>query len=148
MLGCVLLRRAVLCGAEWHVRVAGVVHGTSWELEKVRGNAVMAMLTLAIISVVAALQVFGKDRLVFWRESESGMLPLHPPAATLLPSCCPPAALLVSPAPLPASVLLPPGLPCCPPCCPPAAPRAMSCSLLPPAAPCTSKYVYDMQNSP
>ena len=54
---------------------AGVVHGTSWELEKVRGNGVMAMLTLAIISVVAALQVFGKDRLVFWRESESGMPP-------------------------------------------------------------------------
>ncbi|KAL3159876.1 hypothetical protein ABBQ38_010274 [Trebouxia sp. C0009 RCD-2024] len=53
--------------------VVGVVHGTSWELEKVRGNAVMAMLTLAIISVVAALQVFGKDRLVFWRESESGL---------------------------------------------------------------------------
>lgn len=51
---------------------AGTVHGTSWELEKVRGNAVMAMLTLAIISVVASLQVFGKDRLVFWRESESG----------------------------------------------------------------------------
>ena len=57
----------------WYV--AGVVHGTSWELEKVRGNAVMAMLTLAIISVVAALQVFGKDRLVFWRESESGESP-------------------------------------------------------------------------
>lgn len=56
---------------------AGVVHGTSWELEKVRGNGVMAMLTLAIISVVAALQVFGKDRLVFWRESESGMPPRH-----------------------------------------------------------------------
>ncbi len=54
--------------------VAGVVHGTSWELEKVRGNGVMAMLTLAIISVVAALQVFGKDRLIFWRESESGEL--------------------------------------------------------------------------
>lgn len=53
--------------------VVGVVHGTSWELEKVRGNAVMAMLTLAIISVVAALQVFGKDRLIFWRESESGL---------------------------------------------------------------------------
>ncbi len=52
--------------------IAGVVHGTSWELEKVRGNGVMAMLTLAIISVVAALQVFGKDRLIFWRESESG----------------------------------------------------------------------------
>ncbi|DBB02881.1 TPA: hypothetical protein ACH3X1_013486 [Trebouxia sp. C0004] len=53
--------------------VVGVVHGTSWELEKVRGNGVMAMLTLAIISVVAALQVFGKDRLIFWRESESGL---------------------------------------------------------------------------
>ena len=52
--------------------VAEVEHGTSWELEKVRGNGVMAMLTLAIISVAAALQVFGKDRLIFWRESESG----------------------------------------------------------------------------
>lgn len=64
------------CG-NWHqlmdsVCMTGVVHGTSWELEKVRGNGVMAMLTLAIISVVAALQVFGKDRLIFWRESESG----------------------------------------------------------------------------
>ena len=63
-----LLHNCILVGA-------GVVHGTSWELEKVRGNGVMAMLTLAIISVVAALQVFGKDRLVFWRESESGMSP-------------------------------------------------------------------------
>ena len=67
---------ALRCG-NWHqlmdsVCVTGVVHGTSWELEKVRGNGVMAMLTLAIISVVAALQVFGKDRLIFWRESESG----------------------------------------------------------------------------
>ena len=73
----VLPKCAVLCCTALiysctHV-VAGVVHGTSWELEKVRGNGVMAMLTLAIISVVAALQVFGKDRLVFWRESESGM---------------------------------------------------------------------------
>lgn len=54
---------------------AGAVHGTAWELEKVRGNAVMAMLTLAIISTVASLQVFGKDRLIFWRESASGGLP-------------------------------------------------------------------------
>ena len=58
------------------VCMTGVVHGTSWELEKVRGNGVMAMLTLAIISVVAALQVFGKDRLIFWRESESGQFTL------------------------------------------------------------------------
>ena len=77
VLCCAVLCCAVLCCALLRhkcTRVgSGVVHGTSWELEKVRGNGVMAMLTLAIISVVAALQVFGKDRLVFWRESESGM---------------------------------------------------------------------------
>jgi hypothetical protein len=50
----------------------GAVHGTAWELEKVRGNVTLAMLTLAIISVVASLGVFGKDRLVFCRESSSG----------------------------------------------------------------------------
>jgi hypothetical protein len=48
------------------------VHGTAWELEEVRGNAVKTMLTLAAISTVASLQVFGKDRLIFWRESASG----------------------------------------------------------------------------
>ena len=51
---------------------AGSVHGTSWELEQARGNCVMAMLTLAVICTVSALQVFGKDRLIFWRESASG----------------------------------------------------------------------------
>ena len=51
---------------------AGSVHGTSWELEGARGNCVMAMLTLAVICTVSALQVFGKDRLIFWRESASG----------------------------------------------------------------------------
>lgn len=54
----------------------GAVHGTSWELEKVRSNVTLAMLTLAVISVVASLGVFGKDRLVFWRESASGV-PMH-----------------------------------------------------------------------
>ena len=48
------------------------MHGTAWELERVRGNAVMSMLTLSIISVVASLGVFGKDRVVFWRESAAG----------------------------------------------------------------------------
>ena len=48
------------------------MHGTSWELEEVRGNAVKTMLTLAAISTVASLQVFGKDRLIFWRESAAG----------------------------------------------------------------------------
>ena len=51
------------------------MHGTSWELEEVRGNAVKTMLTLAAISTVASLQVFGKDRLIFWRESAAGAAP-------------------------------------------------------------------------
>jgi hypothetical protein len=59
---------------------AGAVHGTAWELEEVRGNAVKTMLTLAAISTVASLQVFGKDRLIFWRESASG--------AALPPASC------------------------------------------------------------
>ena len=57
---------------------AGAVHGTSWELEEVRGNAVKTMLTLAAISTVASLQVFGKDRLIFWRESAAGAAPRLP----------------------------------------------------------------------
>ena len=56
----------------------GSVHGTSWELEQARGNCVMAMLTLAVICTVSSLQVFGKDRLIFWRESASGKLPRPP----------------------------------------------------------------------
>ena len=43
-------------------------------MEKVRGNVTLAMLTLAIISVIASLGVFGKDRLVFCREASSGKL--------------------------------------------------------------------------
>ena len=52
--------------------VIGAAHGTAWEIEKVRGNVTLAMLTLAIISVIASLGVFGKDRLVFCRETSSG----------------------------------------------------------------------------
>ena len=59
----------------------GAVHGTSWELEEVRGNAVKTMLTLAAISTVASLQVFGKDRLIFWRESATGARLLRSTAA-------------------------------------------------------------------
>lgn len=57
---------------------AGAVHGTAWDLETVRGNAVMAMLLLGCISVISSLQVFGKDRLIFWRESASGASALGP----------------------------------------------------------------------
>ena len=60
------------------------MHGTSWELEEVRGNAVKTMLTLAAISTVASLQVFGKDRLIFWRESAAGAA--HPPCRARMPS--------------------------------------------------------------
>lgn len=60
--------------AELALLAAGAVHGTAWELEKVRGNVTLAMLTLAVISVIASLGVFGKDRLVFCREASSGKL--------------------------------------------------------------------------
>jgi hypothetical protein len=55
----------------------------------VRGNAVKTMLTLAAISTVASLQVFGKDRLIFWRESASGAC-FHSarPVFTSLPCMC------------------------------------------------------------
>ncbi len=73
----VLVRQPDLClrhaaGPTSRGFCAGAVHGTAWELEEVRGNAVKTMLTLAAISTVASLQVFGKDRLIFWRESASG----------------------------------------------------------------------------
>ena len=58
--------------AELALYTAGAVHGTAWELEKVRGNVTLAMLTLAVISVIASLGVFGKDRLVLCREASSG----------------------------------------------------------------------------
>ncbi|KAK9803611.1 hypothetical protein WJX72_004863 [[Myrmecia] bisecta] len=53
--------------------VVGASHGTAWTLERVRGNSVMAMMTLGVIAAASSLQVFGKDRLVFWRESASGL---------------------------------------------------------------------------
>lgn len=64
------------------------MHGTAWELEEVRGNAVKTMLTLAAISTVASLQVFGKDRLIFWRESASGSLAATSWVAVLLKCSC------------------------------------------------------------
>ena len=44
---------------------ADAAHGTSWELEEVRGNAVKTMLTLAAITTVASLQVFGRKCPIF-----------------------------------------------------------------------------------
>lgn len=37
----------------------------------------MSMLTLAVVSTVSALSVFGKDRLMFWRERSGGAHMLH-----------------------------------------------------------------------
>ena len=54
-----------------------------------RGNAVKTMLTLAAISTVASLQVFGKDRLIFWRESAAGGSPACvPQLPALRPAAC------------------------------------------------------------
>ena len=47
----------------------------------------LAMLTLAVISVIASLGVFGKDRLIFCREASSGedlLLAPSPCAAVFL----------------------------------------------------------------
>ena len=53
-----------------------------------RGNAVKTMLTLAAISTVASLQVFGKDRLIFWRESAAGGAPPALPCTCAISAGC------------------------------------------------------------
>jgi ABC-type multidrug transport system ATPase subunit len=40
-----------------------------------RQNAVLSMLTLGVLATVASLRVFGKSRVVFWRESAAGTAP-------------------------------------------------------------------------
>jgi hypothetical protein len=40
-----------------------------------RQNAVLSMLTLGVLATVASLRVFGKSRVVFWRESAAGRAP-------------------------------------------------------------------------
>lgn len=59
-----LILAAVACGA---------MHGTGSQPSDIRGNTALVMLTLGIISASTSLSVFGRDRLVHWRERDSGI---------------------------------------------------------------------------
>lgn len=60
-----LIFAGVMCGA---------IHGTGGDhIVKFRGNNALVMLGLGLISSATALSVFGRDRVVFWRERASGM---------------------------------------------------------------------------
>lgn len=49
-----------------------------------RQNAVLSMLTLGVLATVASLRVFGKSRVVFWRESAAGISVFSRYLATVL----------------------------------------------------------------
>jgi ABC-type multidrug transport system ATPase subunit len=59
-----LILAAVACGA---------MHGTGSVATDVRGQCTLTLLTLGILSASTSLSVFGKDKLVFWRENASGV---------------------------------------------------------------------------
>ena len=59
-----LVLAAVTCGA---------IHGTGTGPNDVRGNSALVLLTMGILSCTTSLNVFGKDKLVFWREKDSGL---------------------------------------------------------------------------
>ena len=49
------------------------MHGTGSAPNDVRGQTALVMLTLGIISATTSLTVFGRDKIVFWREQASGV---------------------------------------------------------------------------
>ena len=49
------------------------MHGTGSGPNDIRGHTALVMLTVGIISATTSLSVFGRDRLVFWRENASGV---------------------------------------------------------------------------
>ena len=59
-----LVLAAVTCGA---------IHGTGTGPNDVRGNSALVLLTMGILSCTTSLSLFGKDKLVFWREKDSGL---------------------------------------------------------------------------
>lgn len=59
-----LIVAAIACGA---------MHGTGALPSDIRGHTALVMLTLGIISASTSLSVFGRDRLVHWRERDSGV---------------------------------------------------------------------------
>ncbi len=59
-----LVLAAVTCGA---------IHGTGSGPNDVRGNSALVTLTVGILSCTTSLSLFGKDKIVFWREKDSGL---------------------------------------------------------------------------
>ncbi|KAL4536815.1 hypothetical protein Ndes2526A_g06320 [Nannochloris sp. 'desiccata'] len=59
-----LIVAAIACGA---------MHGTGSVATDVRGQCTLVLLTLGILSASTSLTVFGKDKLIFWRENASGV---------------------------------------------------------------------------
>ena len=59
-----LVLAAVTCGA---------IHGTGGGPNDVRGNSALVLLTVGILSCTTSLATFGKDKIVFWREKDSGL---------------------------------------------------------------------------
>lgn len=59
-----LVVAAVTCGA---------IHGTGTGPNDVRGNSALVLLTMGILACTTSLGVFGKDKLVFWREKDNGL---------------------------------------------------------------------------
>ena len=51
----------------------GFMHGTASTEWDVRGHAALVVLTLGILAAASSLSVFGRDRLVWWREQAAGV---------------------------------------------------------------------------
>jgi len=64
-----LVLAAVTCGA---------IHGTGTGPNDVRGNSALVLLTMGILAATTSLDVFGKDKLVFWREKDAGAVRVFP----------------------------------------------------------------------
>mmetsp|Transcript_31169 Transcript_31169/g.101620 ORF Transcript_31169/g.101620 Transcript_31169/m.101620 type:complete len:425 (-) Transcript_31169:946-2220(-) len=53
--------------------VIGLVQGTERDILSFGNNQLLPLLTLGLLSTVTALRTFGSDRILFWRESASGI---------------------------------------------------------------------------
>lgn len=81
----IMVRAGVKWARNWNTRftdllllivaaiACGAMHGTGSTATDVRGQACLVLLTLGVLSATTSLSVFGRDKLVFWRESDSGI---------------------------------------------------------------------------
>lgn len=50
----------------------GLILGAAWEYDEIPQNAALSAVTLGLISSVGALKMLGNERVLFWRERDSG----------------------------------------------------------------------------